>query len=88
MSAIAIRLALSVQSAGVPFHDIPAHVPRRAVEKLHLSGWERKALNSLLCDPVKVTDERRDGILAFINGQHRVQAMLDARVQWTLVQRY
>ncbi|MBM0237508.1 hypothetical protein JNW88_10695 [Micromonospora sp. ATA32] len=88
VSAIAIRLALSVQSAGVPFQEIPAHVPRRAMERLHLSGWERKALDSLLHDPVKVTDERRDRILIFINGQHRVQAMLDAGVQWTLVERY
>lgn len=88
VSAIAIRLALEVQSAGVPFDDISARVRRRAAEELRLSDWERQALNSLLYDAVQVSDEARDGVLAFINGQHRVQAMLDAGVQWTLVQRY
>ncbi|RQW91674.1 hypothetical protein DKL51_20670 [Micromonospora globispora] len=88
MSAIAIRLALEVQSAGVPFDDISARVRRRASEELRLSDWEREALNSLLYDAVRVSNEARDGVRAFINGQHRVQAMLDAGVQWTLVQRY
>lgn len=63
MSAIAIRLALNIQSAGVPFPHIPAHIPWRAVEKLRLSGREREALKSLLDDPVKVTDPHRTAVV-------------------------
>ncbi|MEU4814898.1 hypothetical protein AB0G03_04520 [Micromonospora aurantiaca] len=84
--ALAVRLASEAQRGGTAFEDIPGYVRGRAAG-LDLSRWEREALDSLLFDTVRPYRPLRDRTLGYNNGQHRAQAMLDAGVRRTLVER-
>ncbi|MBM0256614.1 hypothetical protein [Micromonospora sp. 4G55] len=81
---MAIRLVRQAQVAGVPHEDIPHYVDHQAAT-MALSGWEREALLSLLIDTIRPYRPFQGG---YNNGQHRAQAMLDAGVRRTLVERY
>jgi hypothetical protein len=83
VSSLAIRLVREAQAAGVPHEDIPQHVDQQAAT-ISLTGWEREALLSLLIDTIRPYRPLRGG---YNNGQHRAQAMLDAGVRRTLVER-
>jgi hypothetical protein len=83
---LAIRFVREAQRTGTAFEDIPGFV-REQTASLHLSRWEREALDSLLYDTVRPYRPLRDRTLGYNNGQHRAQAMLDAGVRRTLVER-
>ncbi|WP_124774543.1 hypothetical protein [Micromonospora inaquosa] len=84
VSSVAMRLVRQAQSAGVPHDEIPHHVDQQTAT-FPLSDWEREALLSLLIDTVRPYRPFQGG---YNNGQHRAQAMLDAGVRRTLVERY
>ena len=86
VSALAIRLARGARTAGVEHDDIPSYALRRGAV-LELSEWEREALHSLFEDTVRPYGHLRDRRLRYNNGQHRAQAMIDAGVRRTLVER-
>jgi len=85
VSAVAIRLVRQAQAAGVAHDELEAFLMGHAdFEKL--SAWEQAALWSLLFDTIRPYKPWpfRDG---YNNGQHRAQAMIDAGVRRTLVER-
>jgi hypothetical protein len=86
VSAVAVRLVRDAQAADVDHDDIPSHVSQLATG-LPLSHWEREALYTLLCDTVRPYGPLRYRSLGYNNGQHRAQAMIDAGVRRTLVER-
>ena len=86
VSALAIQLAREAQRAGTAFEDVPGYA-REHADRLDLIQWERESLDSLLYDTVRPYRPLRDRTLGYNNGQHRAQAMLDAGVRRTLVER-
>lgn len=60
-----------------------------ALQALRSAGLDevtRRAAESLFLDPIQ--PEAADGVVPYINGRHRVQAMLDAGVRRTVVGRW
>ena len=72
-------------SAGADVDEIAAE----AIEDAGYDDWTTDALLSLVEDPIQLEQPDEGSQLAgFINGQHRVQAMRDARAQRTIVAYY
>ncbi|MFF0174773.1 hypothetical protein [Micromonospora profundi] len=84
VSTLAIRLVRQAQARAIPHDEIPHDVDQQA-QAIPLSIWEREALESLLIDTIRPYRPFQGG---YNNGQHRAQAMLDAGVRLTLVERY
>lgn len=57
-----------------------------ALRAVPLDEQTRDAAESLFLDPITVKDQ--DGVVPYVNGRHRVQAMLDAGVHRTVVGRF
>ncbi|MFG3679930.1 hypothetical protein ACGF5H_07470 [Micromonospora chalcea] len=83
VSKLAIRLVSQAQRRGIPHDDIPDYVHGQAT-LMPLDTWERQALLSLLIDTIRPYRPFQGG---YNNGQHRAQAMLDAGVRLTLIER-
>ncbi|MEU5698575.1 hypothetical protein ACFFS2_30315 [Streptomyces aurantiacus] len=78
----------SAQHERVKAEDVAAYVGEYAAG-LGISTWEREALGTLYSLGNSIQPSG-DGYISngFIDGQHRVQAMLDAGVRRTVVLRY
>jgi hypothetical protein len=82
VSRTAIQLHREAQANNVPDDEFAAFVRTRA-EADGITGWDLAALDSLVgqYDGISLDDYGR----GYVNGQHRVQAMVDAGVPRTLV---
>lgn len=85
---MALAVLSSAQHEGVPAEETAGYACEYAVAA-GASEWEREVLRTLYClgDAIQPSG---DGYVSngFINGQHRVQAMLDAGVRRTVVLRH
>lgn len=82
----AVRLLQSAQAVASTSEEVRDQVLDEA-DAEGISGWPGEALGSLFMDPISWFDGDETGQEQFINGQHRIQAMRDARVQRTVVVR-
>lgn len=84
--ATAIRLVRRAQRAGMTAYDIHDFV-RDTAQAEGLSSWELNALNTLISpgDGIQLTVQAGRRRTAYINGQHKSQALLDAGVRRTIV---
>jgi hypothetical protein len=85
VSRVAVCLAGQARDAGISFDDTAAYVGDHP-DVLTLSEWERDALLSLLEDTIR-PDARWPSPEGYNNGQHRAQALIDAGVRRTLIER-
>ncbi|GIJ49741.1 hypothetical protein Val02_66270 [Virgisporangium aliadipatigenens] len=85
VNRLALRLVAQFEAAGVSFEDIPRHVLNHP-DAQGLTDWEAEALDSLVMDTIRPHGPwPRDA--RYNNGNHRAQAMLDAGVRRTLIER-
>lgn len=82
VSRIALHLLRQARAVEPDPDDLPFAALSLAQAR-GISGWPAEALESLLLDPIQ--PDRETG---YINGRHRIQAMLDAGVRRTLVARW
>lgn len=90
----AVRTALrhinQALHSGLSGEDLEEHV-RRSLDEQGVGGWLRQAVDSLVNtgEAIQVGDgqEMDDGRPWYINGRHRVTAMRDAGVRYTLTAR-
>lgn len=85
VSRVAVRLTAQARTSGVAFDETVGYVLSQPAARA-LTGWEQQALYSLMTDTIRPYSSwpRRKG---YNNGQHRAQAMIDAGVRRTLVER-
>ncbi|WP_204008461.1 hypothetical protein [Virgisporangium aurantiacum] len=86
VSTVAIDLVDRAYVAGVPHEDV-ADFAFAQVDRSSLTDWEVEAVYSLLAFPIDPGRGRWPRNRGYVNGQHRAQAMLDAGVRRTLVER-
>ncbi|KPM55665.1 hypothetical protein ACG83_10270 [Frankia sp. R43] len=79
-SSLAVRLLREAARGGEADQDELGYQVVTAGRTVDLPGWERKAFESLLNDPICLEDGE------YINGRHRASAMMAAGVRATVVQ--
>jgi hypothetical protein len=85
VSRVAVLLAGQARAAGVSLDDTASYV-RDHSDVRTLTEWERDALLSLFEDTIR-PDGRWPSSEGYNNGQHRAQALIDAGVRRTLIER-
>ncbi|MEU8820563.1 hypothetical protein [Actinoplanes sp. NPDC048796] len=85
VSRTAVRLAGQARAAGVSFENTAAYVGDHP-DVQAFSEWEREALLSLFEDTIRPY-ARWPSSHGYNNGQHRAQALIDAGVRRTLIEK-
>lgn len=85
-SETAIRLVRAAEAAGVTGEDVAEHA-LAAAEVEGITGWDLEALDSLITTGYAIILGDDPDDQWYVNGRHRVAAMLDAGVRQTIVAR-
>ncbi len=85
-SETAIRLVRAAEAAGVTGENVAEHV-LAAAEAEGVTGWDLEALDSLITTGYAIILGDDPDDQWYVNGRHRMAAMLDAGVRQTIVAR-
>lgn len=66
---------------------IDGHSVERIIQNLLVDARTQSGAISLFVDPIVISAPLDDSLRGYINGQHRMQAMLDQGVEFTVVEK-